>query len=1010
MPFAQTRFLGCTIRSFQSQVGWNIGSPSQCVVNLARDPVAGDEFFAPGPGTPVYFEYEGFFFAGLLQRFEQKIGIDGAPIYEVTIVDPREILDGVQLITGAYSGPTGGVPNLFNVFGWWENYQGFGSSLSNEAGMPWLLMGEALLSMTGGDTYGGPINYRGFVYNLDLSQLPTPPLPYRMPSPSIGLLEAISIICEDGACDFTVSLNGQTIVVNTISRLNQPPLGALLGLAEAGYGVNLARSSVGQEARNELTSSFLAGGAVCELYQGNNIASFWGYDADGNPILGQPGQLQFTNTQGQVIDSVNAEFMTLDASSVAGIIGSTTYPATDIELRFAKHSYEAWSAYVGSQNQQLAQNLGLVVPNLNMQGQNPQNMPLPNDVVNDDPDMVKALTLASDLYVQSQQFYEFVRGYADEFLGRKYVVGLPFVMQQQDPETLIITRSYEVTDGGYLPEGSEPLGLSELNEDLLKIQDGRFRAFVYVGSVDGIDFSMLNPQGIIVEDDALYIACDVDQNIIVGDIPMALITLPGPILEEAVDATGNIALVADVLQMSNEQAKTLLTKVSQMGNTPVAISPAPRAPDAAAIPLKSNIYTYGPWFAVGAPGKVKFEQDPGLTPWGFGGYDILDEAGQATVSQAITNMIVAESAVLEYAGPPGISLLEALVEDGPELTDINVSIGDQGATSTYTFRTYTLRFGVFSKGYVERLRRIGTAQQNLRKTMRALIRQGLDRAEAQGAAAKTARAFMENAPKVAKNKSPHDMLVCRSITDGNNTRLGVSSVTYPEAIGLTNANSLEDEEDTSYSETSAMNMAGLFRPFCTCPTSGNNMPSYITPNAKGDVPCVTTLDPWKGFNDIEVFLYGGDFSGMHAFRRQVVGDNARVLGLRGPAVMSGWGYTVDGQHIPSDDAGNIGAQWYENTLTRSDLWAAGPMDALWHQNRGCWTWHTKMRGILQGQLAPGGNAMAEIQAVGGGKKWQYKVYDWMSPSSLPSGTKVFISYVADDNRLYVDGATCPSGS
>jgi hypothetical protein len=809
------------------------------------------------------------------------------------------------------------------------------------------------------------------------------------------------MLCEDGGCDFVVELVGHTLRIRTISRLNQPPLGTLLALRDSGYGVNLVSSSVGEESRNEITSSFLVGGDVCELYLGSNIASFWGYDANGNPILGKPGEIKLKDKQGNLLQTVDVETMTLDAAPIADILGKVTYDTSDLEMRFAKHSYESWAMYMTSVRTKTASDIGMMVPFANMQGADDKRRPLAPDVVNDDPKLAKNMAKAIDgnFYIRSMRVYEFVRGYADEFLGRKYAVALPFVMQKQDDETLIITSAYEVTDGGYLPDGSEPLGLSELNEDQLKIQDGRFRAFVKYEDAEGIDFSLLNPQGVIVEGKSLFIAVDIDQNIVVTDTPLAVITLPGPVWEEALDATGDVGLVGAVAQVGKDDAKQLVGQ-AQGGNTPLAVSPAPRQFDAAAIPLKSNTLTYGPWFAVGAPGKTKFEQDPGLTPWNFGGFDILDQAGQARVSQAVTNQLVAESASLTYAGLPAIGLMDSLQTGGPQLTDVNVVIGEQGVTTTYQFRTYTARFGLFSKGYIERLRRMGAASQSLRRSMRAMVRQGIDRSEAASAAAKTARAFLQNAPKAIKRQSPHDLLIGRNIVDGSGVRVGVSSLTYPEAVALTNA----DDPD-AFQATAAMSWSGLFRPFCTAPGSGEAMSCFSSPSGHGDFPNSETLNPWKGLNDVEVFLWGSGYDGMHAFRREVVGDNARVFGLRGPLTVAGWGYTVDGLKVPGSGAQGPGPNWDPDVLTRSDRWPAGPVDLLWDQNRGVWTPHTLVKGVLKSTVPPNGSGTMEVQTLGGAK-WDTVVYDWFGVTALASGSKVTAEYIATDNRRYITGATC----
>lgn len=58
-----------------------------------------------------------FAFGGILQRYGQESSNGGDPTYNVTVVDPREILSNATMILNNYSNSTFNLPNLFNVFG-----------------------------------------------------------------------------------------------------------------------------------------------------------------------------------------------------------------------------------------------------------------------------------------------------------------------------------------------------------------------------------------------------------------------------------------------------------------------------------------------------------------------------------------------------------------------------------------------------------------------------------------------------------------------------------------------------------------------------------------------------------------------------------------------------------------------------------------------------------------------------------------------------------------------------
>ena len=101
MAFQHSTFLGSSLRSANSSIGWGVGEPSRLTVTLVDDPVNGDSFSPVSIGTPVFFRYGGFRFNGLLQQHREMNAIDGMPTYSVSVVDPREILDGTQLILGS---------------------------------------------------------------------------------------------------------------------------------------------------------------------------------------------------------------------------------------------------------------------------------------------------------------------------------------------------------------------------------------------------------------------------------------------------------------------------------------------------------------------------------------------------------------------------------------------------------------------------------------------------------------------------------------------------------------------------------------------------------------------------------------------------------------------------------------------------------------------------------------------------------------------------------------------
>ena len=61
-----------------------------------------------------------FVFGGILQSYVENRGLDGAPLYNVTVSDPREILSNTVLVLNNYAGTTYNNKNLLNLYGFLE--------------------------------------------------------------------------------------------------------------------------------------------------------------------------------------------------------------------------------------------------------------------------------------------------------------------------------------------------------------------------------------------------------------------------------------------------------------------------------------------------------------------------------------------------------------------------------------------------------------------------------------------------------------------------------------------------------------------------------------------------------------------------------------------------------------------------------------------------------------------------------------------------------------------------
>jgi hypothetical protein len=939
------KFMGCSVSAVSVSAGLGLGQQSQLTAQLVEDLVSGDVFAPPTLTlTPAYFESGAFRFNGLYQRYEKNSSTQGKNLYTVTLVDPREILDCVQVILSSYTGVTDSVKNVFNIYGALETGTGFGAAGVNEGGMPWVNILKFLKQVTNQPTYGlygGPIHFRGVRYSLDLSELPTMPLEYRVSADFIGLTELIAQICEDGGCDFWTELDGLAIKVRTVSRLTQPPLGTIAALATAGYGTDLIRSTSGVEARNEVTSCFLIGGSVQTLYLTNNIVQYWGNDFGGNPVIGFNRDIQFFGTvyttdeetgdpisiPNQLIHTEsNVEHMNLNAGPIAGIIGDIRYTSDIIEMRMARVSQSSWITYIGQQKPSLAALLGItntfqINPDSLPTGKKPQLFPA-------NPRQTDVL---DDTQIRINAVYDFVKGYADEYYGRKFLARMPFTVFSRDDETLELNSAYSISDGGYLPEGASPLGLSPLNENLFTNPDGRFRAFARMRIDKNDDISNLSPSSTVLEPVnsttyELFTLAQTEADLIFTDFsqpPYVIFTID-PIYEKQPTIGGDFVLPAAILGSNDTDLIKEISKNASAGNVDVRLSPPALKPTSVAIPIKDNRVSYGPWFANGAVGKTRVERDESLVPWNYGGYDLMNTTAMAKVTSAITNTEQIETGVVERAGLPTASLGDILEFGGPIITNIDINYSPSSISTTYRFSTFTNKFGLLNKSTTERMKRINTATQQLKRNVKSSLNDIGSANQVRTDARRAKRAFMEAARKeIKKDGSPHEIMIAKKFFDNS---VSVANCTIEEAL------------TTSMGSGEAIaSLGSIFNPYIV--GSGEGLPSFDltslhTTLASGDTISGAWLIPFgipTGSGENLVFSRGsGSFDYVdneNGLRSNIIAK-PRGVALRQPIILAGEGVDFHAKTYPSGET------------------QVGPLECYWNDQRKLWSTNNVLFGTV----------------------------------------------------------------
>jgi len=956
------KFMGATVKSFSCVAGWQEQS-SQIRIELVED--IDDSFQNSDIGTPQHFVCSGFVFDGIVKSIEYSEST-GGKIHSVLLTAPTELLDGTQVILGSYNGAISGVKNVFNVFGYWENQLGFGGSSINDQGMVWegtevYVSGNpldtTLTIISGGKygikpaievmqlpsytgSYGEGIKYKNNHYIVNLSGLPVPLEDYRIGNgSSMSLRELIDIECHDGGNDYLVKLNynpvsgePHTIDIVTVDRTIEPDPNKIQEFLLEKSGLVNSWSS-GKEMRFDETNLFLIGGDVHQLMlqeNSSNIIPYWGYDVNNQIILGA--------------GSGSGYNVNLNSVPIFDIIGQNSYNIDHIEMRLALHSYDLWAGYVQLTKPTLAVNIGL--PSAFSISDGIFNRRLNHDFVQQNAIAATAFGArnADGEFVQkSQILYQFVRNYIQENYGRKFLVATPTAINFKiENGTNRVVYSWEPTDSAYTNDGASPLGINIYNEDYIKGEDGRISAFVKYSNTSNIDPTSIINANFLIQGTDIYVPCRILHEygiIYVNGVSSVVISIDTPLFYKADDSLGGVEHINAAFGININNAANI-----RAGYIPGRLHPETAIPVGVAIPMKSNEYSYGPWYTNNGPeGRVEFRKEDGLVPWQYGGYELMNAAAQSYLDNFVTQTQSVENARIAIAGYPERSLGEVLVSGGPIITSVNTEFSDNGIITNYELRTYTPLKGQFSRDLAERIRRYGMGLQHVSKIMKHAGKQNIT---SNIQRSNRMYAFMGNTSMAVDYGYPHCALVGHLIQNPDNTGQYIPLVsvqTHEETVG----NIRVDNTDI-YSRTSCVGLEGIFRSFIAGYNIDNNkLPFFDNPRG-GLVSGVQTsenMNPFQPGNDMEWLLNGiNTYSGLH---NRKVDDSLpyqqKPLGVRGPIVLNGWGWDLVGNPTPNASGESSTAytnlsenSFTDNYLKKSNEWKTGPVELRWDDIRKLW--------------------------------------------------------------------------
>lgn len=593
------------------------------------------------------------------------------------------------------------------------------------------------------------------------------------------------------------------------------------------------------------------------------------------------------------------------------------------------------------------------------------------------------------------KLYRKLKDLADNFYNKRFAISIPFTYATYEPESNNIRMSQEIADDGFLDESVWPTAYSAgLIPDISGIntlisEEYKFYPFtkyedcVIVDSSGGIYdvkynfsdisegdkiFSAPRPSGSYSIYDA-WIKCGMRKKIVFQNSstlygPRAILEVPGAVKIQNPPFPSYIGALYSGFSKhakmpggvfyadSGVDTAFANAKLDKIGMDEVTFHDGEEIvyADLYAIPLRSKLLSYGPWYAVGADGKVVYERNQDLNPWNYGGFAAMNNAGEARVMDGITNQTLSEIGSVTLPGAPTMNFGDRLTAEGPYVTDMTISVGSQGVTTAYNFQAWSSHRSLskLNNYNTDRLNRLSKVSRDIRSNFREGLKNG--RYKGAGDFYNKISNRIINLNEYSRKDIPS---TSHRIIAGENNGTQSNVVIQP----FYNAAS---QAAGDYENKAFMSLDGLLRPYST--SVHKKLSNFEPPeNLSEDVSSIT-LNPFGsgGGHDIQIVSDGTTMrehgmDGGSAIGVEMSGDFPvfRGMGLKLPAVGVGWGFTIDGRPVPESTGtpnvyGPTGTliksgtppdpnEFLDGYLYKSDQWKSGPIDFRWDQARGVWT-------------------------------------------------------------------------
>jgi hypothetical protein len=628
-------------------------------------------------------------------------------------------------------------------------------------------------------------------YFVDLHDIPFAPSIYRLQGSDMTLLDIISQVCGDAGCDYYIEMfvtpsKEKIIKVRTQARKAQPTLGQIQQFVDTREGV--IAKNVGRELRNEPTASFAYGANKQYFYEATSYEPYWGVDSAGN--------LQSWSTVTSVdgfgtIYNVVLDITKLNAN-LANPIATDTINLLETEMRAAIAGYEEWREYVLNYNNAARTNTGAWLYSNGMRSFFPQNIDW-NDINIEDgakaaamfagfDNLLAALSFDENVEADAKKAHAFIAKFADEHYGRKAIVPIEVDYYFNTESQKNFFEALPASEA-WIEDGGTWLGLTKPSVYLDKFTTDQNLISAGVRHNPATNGAYVQDDGNAITDGTyIYTNASVESDIVIKAPAGGGVTQTWAIVDFGTVAFRKTQEIGyeDLMAMPPILLKNfganparitgIMSNLSIGGNmTAMGFAKKRLYPERVAVPLRSNYSRYGPFAYLGPPGPVNMKPDDSLNPWEYDGSLNMLAVANAQSQDGLTFMQVGERGSVNWPGYPEhrigaelrssntqysgysvsqyfwavglsqyfyyyIDLPGSTGSFGPNITSVNMNIGEGGVTTTYELSTFTPSFGRLSKINTERLK--SAAKQRVMQSKMA--RQ---------------MAFMRNYTQMARNRS-----------------------------------------------------------------------------------------------------------------------------------------------------------------------------------------------------------------------------------------------------------------